>query len=105
MLATMPIMVYALIATRATYGRNSALNGALWSATARAARLNHDGYDARNTVSAGPADYAALELQWRGKLFDEALSVELGVEALEPEGGSRDFEPYGFVGWRHEFAP
>jgi hypothetical protein len=90
------------VAVGATY---SALNGALWSATARAARLNHDGYDARNTVSAGPADYAALELQWRGKLFDEAVSVELGVEALEPEGGSRDIEPYGFVGWRHEFAP
>lgn len=86
----------------ATY---SAPNGALWSATARVARLNHDGYDARNTVSAGPADYAGLEFGWRGKLFGESISVEIGADYLEPEGGNGELEPYGFIGWRHEFAP
>ncbi len=80
-------------------------DGTLWRLTARAARLNHDGVDARNTVSAGPSDYAGLEFGWRGRLFGESLSAELGVDYLEPEGGDGELEPYGFIGWRHEFAP
>lgn len=84
--------------------RYAALDGSTWSATVRAARLNHDGYDARNTVSAGPAEYAAIEFGWRGKLLGQSLSLELGVEALEPEGGDRKIEPFGFIGWRHEFG-
>jgi hypothetical protein len=79
------------------------MRGAVWSATARSARLNHDGVDPRNTVSAGPADYAALELGWRGRWLRQSLAIELGVESLEPLGGERDLEPYGFLGWRHDF--
>ena len=62
-------------------------------------------FDARNTVALGADDYAALEFGWRGQLFGETLSVELGVEAIEPEDGERDVEPFGFIGWRHEFRP
>ncbi len=82
----------------------TAVNGALWSLTGRFARLNHDGYDARNTVSSGPADYTALEFSWRGKIFGESVSIELGAEVYEPEGGSRELEPFGFIGWRHDFG-
>ena len=77
--------------------------GDSWSATAHASRLNHDGFDARNTVSAGPADYAALELGWRGSLWGENISVDLGVEAIEPADADRVVEPFGFVSWRHQF--
>jgi hypothetical protein len=80
-------------------------DGSWWSMTARAARLNHDGFDPRNTVSAGPMRYAALEFGWRGRLFGENLSLELGAESRQPEGASRDVEPYGFIGWRHSFLP
>jgi hypothetical protein len=79
--------------------------GTLWTATARASRLNHDGFDPRNLVSAGPADYAALDLGWHGSWREESISVELGVESLEPLGGEREVEPFGFVRWKHDFAP
>lgn len=77
--------------------------GAVWSATARHARLNHDGVDPRNTVSAVPAEYSALELGWRGRWLGHSLAIELGVEALDPELGDRNTEPYGFIGWRYDF--
>lgn len=83
----------------------SAPDGAIWSIAARSARLNHDGVDARNTVSPGPAKYAGLEFGWRGRLLGESVSVEIGADFLEPEGGDGDLEPYGFVGWRHQFTP
>jgi hypothetical protein len=54
-------------------------------------------------VSAGPTDYAGLELGWRGALFGESVSVEVGADRLEPKGGDYKLEPYGFIGWRHEF--
>ena len=85
-------------------GTYNSAGGALWSLNARSARLNRDGLDDRNTVSAGASDYAALELGWRGALFGQSLSVELGVEAIEPEGADRKTEPYGFLGWRHDFG-
>jgi hypothetical protein len=79
--------------------------GELWSATARTSQLNHDGFDPRDTVSAGPAKYSALELGWKGRLFGERISVDLGLEQYEPKGGEGDVEPFGFIGWRHEFQP
>jgi len=83
----------------------SLANGSHWSATARSARLNHDGFDARHSVSAAPSTYAAVEIAWRGKLFGEAVSVEIGAESLEPQGGDSEVEPFGFIGWRHDFHP
>ena len=83
----------------------TATGGSLWTATARAARLNHDGIDPYNTVSPSPTRYAALELSWRGLLLGESMSVEVGAESIEPEGGERDVDPFGFIGWRHEFRP
>jgi hypothetical protein len=84
----------------------AAVDGALWSATLRASRLNRDDYgDIHNTVASLPTDYGAVELGWKGRLFGEEISVELGVEAIEPEGSEQDVEPYGFIGWRHEFTP
>ncbi|MEJ0084673.1 MAG: capsule assembly Wzi family protein [Pseudomonadota bacterium] len=82
----------------------TAMDGTLWSATARTARLNRDGeFDVHDTVSHVRADYAALEFGWKGSLFGEHVAIDLGVESLEPAGGERDVEPFGFVGWRHEF--
>ena len=52
-----------------------------------------------------PTDYEALEFGWKGRLFGEKVSVDLGVESIEPENGEREVEPFGFVGWRHEFRP
>lgn len=86
-------------------GSFSAANGSVWSATARTARLNHDGFNPLNTVSPGPADYVAVEFGWRGKLFGERVSIELGAEAVEPQGENREVEPFGFIGWQHAFGP
>jgi hypothetical protein len=83
----------------------SSVGGAVWSGTARTARLNHDGFDARNTVSAGPQDYAALEAGWRRRLFGQSISVNLGAEYHSPLGGDRKIEPFGFISWHHEFKP
>jgi hypothetical protein len=79
--------------------------GELWSATARTARLNRDAPESRNSVTTATADYRALELGWKGSLFGEHVQMDLGIESLQPVGGEREVEPFGFVGWRHEFAP
>jgi len=87
----------------ATY---SAANGGLWTATARKSRLNRDDYgDVRNTVASVPTDYLALELGWKGKLLGEQLSVDLGVQSLEPANGEQEIDVFGFVGWQHKFQP
>jgi hypothetical protein len=31
--------------------------------------------------------------------------VDLGVQSIEPAGGERDIDVFGFVGWRHDFKP
>ena len=49
--------------------------------------------------------YGAIEFGWKGRLFGEQISVELGVESIEPANAERDVEPYGFIGWRHDFRP
>jgi hypothetical protein len=78
--------------------------GDLWTATARTARLNRDDFgDVRNTVASVPTDYDALELGWRGQVLGQHLSIDLGVESIEPENGSRDVSPFGFVSWHYEF--
>ena len=80
--------------------------GDLWTVTARTSRLNRDDFgDVRNTVSSVPADFHALELGWRGRLFGERFDVNLGVQSLEPAGGERDVRPFGFVRWNHAFKP
>jgi hypothetical protein len=86
----------------ATY---AAANSSLWTATARISRLNRAFADARDTVAAVPTTYNALEFGWKGRLFGERLSVDLGVESIEPVDGTRETEPFGFIGWRHEFQP
>jgi hypothetical protein len=88
------------VAVGVTY---SGVNARLWSLQARASRLNHDGVDLRNPVSPVPADYAAIEGGWQGRVFGQSLAMELGVESYRPEGAERDVEPYGFVGWRYDF--
>lgn len=87
----------------ATY---SAADGSLWTATARISRLNRDDFgDTRNTVAHVPTDYDSLELGWKGRLMGESLSVDLGVQSIEPARAEREVEVFGFVGWRHEFQP
>jgi len=83
----------------------NATDGKLWTATARYADLNHGSADARNTVSAVPARYMALEFGWKGRLFGEHIDFDVGVESIEPETGERETDAFGFIGWRHEFAP
>jgi hypothetical protein len=81
-------------------------DGDLWSATLRTSDLNRDDApDGRNTVSPGPAEYSALEIGWRGRAWGGSLSIDLGVESFEPQGLERKVDPYGFVSWRHDFAP
>jgi len=88
---------YALGAIVSTPG------GQVWTATARNVILNRAGADVLNTVSKVAAKYDALELGWKGTLFGQRISVDLGAESLEPRGGERDVEPFGFVGWQYEF--
>jgi hypothetical protein len=84
----------------------SKTRGDLWSATLRAADLNRDATpDPRNTVSAAPAEYAAVELGWRGERWGQQLAVEVGLESLERQDGERDVQPFGFLSWRHQFSP
>jgi Capsule assembly protein Wzi len=84
----------------------SASDATLWTATLRRSRLNRDNdFDPGNTVASVATSYGALELGWKGRLFGESISVDLGLEATEPAGGEVDYEPFGFVGWRHEFQP
>lgn len=91
---------YSIGATLTTPG------GELWTATARTSRLNRDDYgDVRNTVAPLPTDYLALEFGWRGRLFGEHIDIDLGVESIEPEGGERNVEPFGFIRWNHAFVP
>jgi hypothetical protein len=90
-------------AAGATY---TAANGSLWTATARISRLNRDDFnDVRNSVASMPTSYNALEIGWKGRVFGEVISVDLGVESTEPAQGERDVEPFGFIGWRHQFQP
>lgn len=86
-------------------GTYVAPDGVAWSMTARTSQLNHDGFDIRNTVSAGPARYDALELGWRGTMFGQQLEIDIGAESLEPKYGEREIDPFGFVRWTHSFAP
>jgi hypothetical protein len=84
----------------------SAGDGTLWTATARYSELGRGGSgDFHNPVVSIPTDYASVEFGWKGRLFGERFSVDLGVEALEPDGAERDVQAFGFVGWRHEFQP
>jgi hypothetical protein len=82
------------------------IDGSIWSATARESRLNRDeAGDVRNTVAQVPTTYHALELGWRGSWMGQELSVDLGVQSLEPAGQSRETDAFGFIGWRYEFEP
>jgi len=81
-------------------------NGALWTAAARRSRLNRDDFgDIRNTVAMVPTGYDALEFGWSGRVFGQRISVDLGVESIEPANAERDVGAFGFVGWRHDFQP
>jgi hypothetical protein len=90
--------MYSFGATYTTEG------GELWSAVARSGRLNRDfGPDPRNTVSAGPANYKALELGWRGKLLGGKLGVDVGGQSYQADGASREVDVFGFMSWQYEF--
>jgi len=84
----------------------SASDGELWTLTARGSRLNYDGdVDTTNSVAQVQTDYYSLEAGWKGRLFGEPLSVDLGVQVTQPVVGDKDVRLYGFIGWRHEFQP
>ena len=81
-------------------------SGSLWSATVRAAELNHDSNpDPTNPLAPISAEYAALELAWRGPALGGRLEVNLGMESVEPEGADGDVEPFGYVRWSKSFRP
>jgi hypothetical protein len=80
--------------------------GELWTATARKSRLNRDNFgDVTNTVASLPTSYQALEFGWKGRLFGEQLSVDLGVEAIEPAHSEQEISTFGYIGWHHDFTP
>jgi hypothetical protein len=88
-------------AVGATY---STPRGDLWTGTLRTSRLNRDDFgDVRNTVASVPTSYDAVEFGWKGRLFGEPVSIQLGVESIEPANGDSSVEPYGFIGWRRDF--
>ena len=84
----------------------SSRDGSLWTATARWSELSRGHFgDLTNRVATIPTRYAALEGGWKGHMLGEAISVDLGVESTEPTGGERKVDPFGFIGWQHEFQP
>jgi hypothetical protein len=87
-------------------GQLTTAGGDLWSAKVLGAKLNRDAIpDPRNTLTSVPADYGAVEIGWRGKIGGDTISIDVGVEAFEQEGASRETQPYGFLSWHHEFTP
>ena len=98
------------IATRRT-GRSARLTprpaATLWTATARTSRLNRDDFDdVRNTVSAGARRLRRARARLEGPVVRRAAVASISASSrIEPAGGERDVEPFGFVGWRHEFQP
>jgi hypothetical protein len=87
-------------------GIYSAMNGSVWTATARISRLDRATIgDWRNTVASVPTDYEAIEFGWKGLIQGLPLSVDLGVQSVEPLNSQRDIQLFGFIGWRHEFRP
>ncbi len=79
--------------------------GNFWSLTVRKSHLNRDPqFDPNNTVSAGPAEYQAVEAGWRAPFHGFDVQVQLGAESFEPLGASRDVEPFGFVSIRRAFG-
>lgn len=84
----------------------SSENGTLWTATARVSKLSKDSKgDTRNPVASEPTDYESVELGWKGWLYGEQISADLGVQAVQAMDAARKNEVYGFIGWRHEFRP
>jgi len=80
--------------------------GDTWTATARYSKFSRGpNPDVNNPVATIPTEYGAVELGWKGRLFGEQVSVDLGVQSLEPLGAERDTRVFGFVGWQHEFKP
>jgi hypothetical protein len=80
------------------------LGGDWYNLVLRGAEINRDGNpDPTHSLTELPADYAALELGWRGKVLGQSLHVELGLESWRQAGEDRDLEPYGFVRWTHSF--
>src|SRR5688572_13922760 len=87
-------------------GNITTARGDVWSAAARYSDLNRDpAFDPTNTLTAGPAQYGALEMSWRGEWQRHRFSVNVGVESFRPEGMDAEVEPFGFVSWAHQFSP
>jgi hypothetical protein len=84
-----------------TYTRE---DGQLWSGVFRTARLNRGGSapDVRDPVSSVPANYKAVELGWRSELLGGKVSIDLGAESYQADGGPRNIDGFGFVGWQYE---
>ena len=81
-------------------------NGSLWTLTGRFAELNHDDIgDVNNTVASVPTTYFSIEAGWKGVLHGQHLALDFGVQSLQPYDAGRNVEAFGFLGWRHEFAP
>ncbi len=79
--------------------------GELWSLVGRSARLNRAGTspDPRVNVSPVAAGFKSIELGWRGSLLGGTVSVDVGAESYQPDGGSREVDPFGFASWKYEF--
>jgi hypothetical protein len=84
----------------------TAPGGDLWTATARASKLSRDAVgDTNNTVASLPTRYDAIEFGWKGRLFGQPVSADLGFQSVEPLDATRQTELYGFIGWHYQFQP
>jgi hypothetical protein len=87
-------------------GHYTTAGGDLWSSTLHISRLNRDDIgDITNPVAQVPTTYKALEFGWSGLMLGDHVNFDLGVQSLEPIDGDRDIDVYGFLRWRHNFAP
>lgn len=79
----------------------TAPDGAAWSAKLRHGRLDAWGdVDIYNPVTRGPSKYDAGELGWRGLLWGQDLSMQLGYERQQTAMPVRADGLYGYLQWR-----
>jgi hypothetical protein len=84
-----------------TVGGVMALNDSSWLFSITAGELNREGSpDPANTVTAVPADYLGLNLNYQRPLPLGQLRTGLGYESFDLGAAGRDEEWRGFLEWR-----
>jgi hypothetical protein len=80
--------------------------GDVWTAAARYSDLNRDpAFDPTDTLSPGPAEYAAVDVGWRRDWRQHRFTVGLGAESFRPQDMDNEVEAYGIASWSYQFSP